>query len=393
MISRGPDTHRGIRTSESDAFLVCMCSAYGMQLESVRSIFYSDPTFAVHNKRVLTDTRGTLFSCLTVIPAKIELPIGCVPVVGIAGVATRPEYRGRGYASTLLSLTTEMAANTYGAPIALLYAEQPSLYLRNNWVPITRRTVQAVVRGRATPLVGQDNGDPHQCLIANLSDEPKRLKDVATYYRGRSKQKLGSFTRDQARWALIAGFIPNRRLVLCYTHMEELAGYAIVDTGIDGNTLPSVLEIDFSDDESFRCLNAFVARSFPRIVKAAINDSREHAFTTVGQVQNGGILMAQITDVALALEWLSKCARSMTTSTPLELTVVTANGTVYTRRMGDASAKRSTVLNLSQTEFAELLFASRPRRSDEPLEPDELERAEFDWFKRFSIPMSPVDAF
>ena len=84
----------------------------------------------VENLRVMRDgagDRAPIVSCLGRIPMAQWWGARSVPMVGIAGVATPPEHRGKGHARRMMQHAVREAASD-GFPISVLYASTQPLY-------------------------------------------------------------------------------------------------------------------------------------------------------------------------------------------------------------------------------------------------------------------------
>src|SRR5579875_79430 len=93
---------------EADAMLSLMCRSFGIEPSGARRIFYSDPFFDLGMKRILLAAQqaGVIVACLTLVPAAMRIaPDLTLPVCGIAGVCTDPEFRRQGHAARLLRET------------------------------------------------------------------------------------------------------------------------------------------------------------------------------------------------------------------------------------------------------------------------------------------------
>src|SRR5690348_17013176 len=110
-MSDRPDAHTGpvLRAAtigETEQFLDVFCAAFRLDRDAARPLFSRDPFFDLNLKRIcivpVDNGPETIVSCLTVVPADLRVGNAVVRMAGIAGVATRPEYRRRGYAGGLL---------------------------------------------------------------------------------------------------------------------------------------------------------------------------------------------------------------------------------------------------------------------------------------------------
>ena len=107
---------RAVRSEELDSMLSLMCDAFGLPFGPARELFYKDPYFDIDRKRVLV-IDGEIASCLTIVEAPLWIGRAVVNVAGIAGVATAPAHRRKGYAARLL-VETLPAIREMGCPFA-----------------------------------------------------------------------------------------------------------------------------------------------------------------------------------------------------------------------------------------------------------------------------------
>jgi GNAT superfamily N-acetyltransferase len=131
MLWRRAETEaRRVAPDESEWFLRVLCAGFGLEISSARRFFYDDPYFEVNQRWGLwLNERGnqTLVSILTAIPLAIWIGERPVPFYGVAGVATLPEYRRRGFAAELLRQSLQSLYQE-GAPLAILQAFNHEFY-------------------------------------------------------------------------------------------------------------------------------------------------------------------------------------------------------------------------------------------------------------------------
>ncbi len=127
---------RTIEYSEAGTFLRLLCDVFGLDFDRASSVFFADPLFDLERKWALFES-GQMVSILTT----TGLTFGWGRALGIAGVATLEEYRGRGYAEQLLARALE-ASVARGESGALLFAHRSDLYERLGFEVVDR-----VIRG------------------------------------------------------------------------------------------------------------------------------------------------------------------------------------------------------------------------------------------------------
>lgn len=115
-------TVRPILATEADTFFSILCESFDLDAHRARPIFFQDPSFDLSHKWALFDG-DEMHSILTSTP----MEFGFGGATGIAGVATRPESRGQGYAAKLIeSVAAQFRAG--GIDGLLLFATNTKLY-------------------------------------------------------------------------------------------------------------------------------------------------------------------------------------------------------------------------------------------------------------------------
>ena len=167
---------RTIRQDECEEYLSVLCESFALDLGRARTAFFGEPYFSLDRKWCLIKDR-TIISILTIVPIEFGDGRG----IGIAGVATREEERGSGHASELLNFVCDYyAAN--GAPKALLFAKEQSLYEGVGFTLSDCVYVQPLTAGRAAHPQPVDKGKVKAIYDEWATRDPRRLR------------------RDDARW-------------------------------------------------------------------------------------------------------------------------------------------------------------------------------------------------
>ena len=115
---------RRIVVTEAEQFLDLLCSVFHLDISRARPVFYDNVLFELNRKWALFDN-GAMTSILTT----TGLTFGWGRCIGIAGVATSPEFQGCGHAQRLLEFVLNQAKDEGEAP-AMLFAHQQTLYRR-----------------------------------------------------------------------------------------------------------------------------------------------------------------------------------------------------------------------------------------------------------------------
>lgn len=138
---------RPIHVPEIEAFLRLLCDSFDLDYSRAREIFLSEPSFDLDRKWALF-VEGEIMSILTTTP----LWFGSARTIGIAGVATRRDQRGQGYARQLLEACLA-AADRAGEGAAILFARDASLYDQVGFT-IVDQVVGGPIQGRGSPDEG-----------------------------------------------------------------------------------------------------------------------------------------------------------------------------------------------------------------------------------------------
>lgn len=167
---------RPIQPNEADAFLRLLAGAFHLDISRARQAFYADPMFDLNRKWALFENHQ-MRSILTT----TGMQFGWGRAIGIAGVATRQEDRGRGYAGHLLMHVLDEAARQGEGP-AMLFAHQEELYARFGFA-----TTDRVISG----TVPCDPGSRGELLSA---------LDIHRLYSQWAARDERWVVRDERRW-------------------------------------------------------------------------------------------------------------------------------------------------------------------------------------------------
>lgn len=170
---------RPIRRREADEFLRLLCVVFGLDYSQAKSIFFSEPGYDLSRKWGLF-LGGELISILTTTPLKFGWGCG----VGIAGVATRDAWRGRGLAEDLLNTVLEHGRLAGEAP-AMLFARDARLYERLGFA-----VTDIVIKGEVVS----------EGIVPESTVMP--LAEVQAAYSAWSAADPARLVRDGRRWEL-----------------------------------------------------------------------------------------------------------------------------------------------------------------------------------------------
>jgi predicted acetyltransferase len=238
---------RAVRSEELDAMLALMCEAFSLPYTPARELFYRDPYFDSAKKRVLVED-GQIISCLTIIDATLWLGQAPVRVGGVAGVATRPDHRRRGYAARLLAATLPVLAEQ-GYGFSALFPYSYDYYRRLGWE-------RAGTHYRLTfaPAVLPAFADARHVRAALPSDRA----DVARLYETRSRHRTGHWLRDEKRWNYLFEHVRSKAVY----KRGALEGYVFYEMRElpEGRRQLHLMELVAATEEARRGLAGFLAQ-------------------------------------------------------------------------------------------------------------------------------------
>ncbi|HLK15595.1 MAG TPA: GNAT family N-acetyltransferase [Fimbriimonadaceae bacterium] len=170
-------TIRPIAPDEAAEFLDLMCTVFDLEVERAKSVFYKEPLFDLERKWAVF-SEGDMVSILTTVP----LRFGWGRAFGIAGVATREDRRGLGFASKLLQHVCAHGEST-GEGAAYLFAREPSLYRGSGFA-----IADTVIKGSLDRM-------EEDAIPAMLDGEAVEARYAA--WAGKDPNRL---RRDDQRW-------------------------------------------------------------------------------------------------------------------------------------------------------------------------------------------------
>lgn len=168
---------RRIRNDEAEQFLDLLCAVFHLDISRARPVFYDAVLFDLARKWALFEGKE-MCSILTT----TGLTFGWGRCIGIAGVATKPAYHGRGYATRLLETVLD-AAEAEGEGPAMLFAHQETVYKRVGF-----DLVDEVVRGNIATSGAPVNAES---LSSNV---------IQSHYARWSAESSDRLVRTPDRW-------------------------------------------------------------------------------------------------------------------------------------------------------------------------------------------------
>jgi ribosomal protein S18 acetylase RimI-like enzyme len=229
---------RPIRMEEAETFLRLLCGVFALDFRRAQSVFFSEPFFDLKRKWALFED-GQMRCTMTTVP----LEFGDGPAMGIAGVATLPEHRGRDLARQLIDeAVTESAAR--GEERSLLFANNERLYAKCGFRVLDRVVTQPLPPGNegGGRLLSRDEVTP--VYDAWASEHPGRLR------------------RDKRRWEYWSW---NMK-----TAFGQPGGYVCYEFGRVRELLPGFSGLPFSDPADW-----FGLESLARVLGIRLDDPRQ----------------------------------------------------------------------------------------------------------------------
>jgi len=158
-----------------------------------------DPTFQEHNVWVAVD-RGEVVACAQIHPRRLRILGHAIPTGGLGPLYTRPGFRGRGVATTLVERAAT-AMRERGMELSLVLSSgEPSLFQRLGW---------NAWRGQRSILRRSDHKPPAPSRVSEKAEveivalEPQRdraLAAVKAIHNAYSGSRNGTVIRDDALW-------------------------------------------------------------------------------------------------------------------------------------------------------------------------------------------------
>jgi predicted acetyltransferase len=294
---------RAAAAHEADEFLSVLCAAFALNKDAARPRFYQDPFYDLSLKRLcIVDPRGphsgaessgaigtrtsevsgplmskrtrtaalphsgaeSIVSCLTIVPAQLRVGGAVVAMGGIAGVATLPACRSRGYAGTLLSRTLVAMADDLGLSLSALFPVRPEYYARFGWTWATRTLTwscdrASVLERTSVPDTGRLGASTRRVRPAELADT-RDLDGITLVHAAGTARRTGAVVRGPERWHVIHRMLHGRETFVCCE--PTITGYAHCER-LDGLDVLRVHEMHASTDTAVGALLGFLAAAGP----------------------------------------------------------------------------------------------------------------------------------
>ena len=279
---------KAARPEDAEAVLEILSTAFGLDTDAARPIFYGDPYYDLSHKRVLSLPNTGIVSCLTIVPTTLRIGGIPVPAGGVAGVATRTAFLRRGHAAALLAATIPALWEELGYPLSLLHPISAPFYQRFGWEHASRH-----VRWLSAPSALPHSADADCVRPASADDWPaiRQVHDQLT------RTGTGTFQRDPRRWQLIQMPIPGRDAFV-YEHSGQITGYCIWER----HDVLHLLEMQGCTDNARCGLLGFLARQSDALVEWSTSPALLNQFglSSLGLTPEPGVML-RIVDLEAAL--------------------------------------------------------------------------------------------
>jgi len=192
---------------------------------------------------------GKVVSCLTIIPAAIQIGAARVAMGGIGNVSTLPEAQNRGHATALIKDTLRVL-RAWGLCTSVLFPFSFSFYRKFGY-ELGGNQCQYWSRPRNIPAFSERR----YCREARVDDLPA----CATLYAQHTSIRSCGLVRDEERWRHL---LANGSRTRVYDRQSP-EGYLIYSEEIDahGQKVLRVMELVAGSPESGRGLIGFLAAS------------------------------------------------------------------------------------------------------------------------------------
>ena len=201
-----------VREAELDSMIALMSEAFEMDYTAARRVFLADPYLDFQNKRVLR-VEGRVVSCLSLIPTECWIGEAQVSFAGIAGVATRPKERRKGYAGLLLADGVRLLQER-GFAVAGLIPYDIAFYRKFGW-EVGSTTYQLRTLPNHLPLFPERRA----VRMASAADTPALDALYTTFAQNRTLH----CPRNETRWRYLLAMV--KQSVVYANTSGEVEGY------------------------------------------------------------------------------------------------------------------------------------------------------------------------
>ena len=231
---------RELQEAELEEVVSMQCQAFGRPTgqERYRQYVRGDASFRWDQARVAV-VDGKIVAHLRIWDRKLRVGKTAVPCGGIGSVCTKPEQKGKGYASTLVRQGhDEMRA--LGYEVALLFSDIPFRFYRRigyECVPRPGFTLEEMAPRQAEPELDWE---------VEEFDEPRDLEQVIALHRDCNAEQSGTIVRSQQYWEAVPSRIRGLLPTLVARRNGRVRGY--LNHLTEGDTL-SLREVAYDKEE------------------------------------------------------------------------------------------------------------------------------------------------
>ncbi|RFB18063.1 GNAT family N-acetyltransferase [Bacillus sp. HNG] len=154
---------------------------------------------------------------------------------GIAGVATYPEYRRRGYVKELLTYALD-TMKKQGFTVSMLHPFDVSFYRKYGWELFSNR-LKTVFQRSDLVMLKPVEGSVKRYLFENVN-----LDELKMIYRQYGSQFSGMLVREDEWWKSV---VDDLHIAIYYDASEQPIGYILYESKDNKMTVEEFVAIDF----------------------------------------------------------------------------------------------------------------------------------------------------
>ncbi|THE13274.1 GNAT family N-acetyltransferase [Bacillus timonensis] len=154
---------------------------------------------------------------------------------GIAGVATYPEYRRRGYVKELLTFGLE-TMKTQGFTVSMLHPFDVSFYRKYGWELLSNRLKTVFQRSDLVML------EPVEGFVKRYLFENVHVDELKTIYSQYASQFSGMLVREDQWWKSV---VDDLHIAIYYDTANQPIGYILYESKDNKMTVEEFVAINF----------------------------------------------------------------------------------------------------------------------------------------------------
>jgi len=201
-----------VRKDEFNEALELQGRIFGLSADYFRTLALKDPLFDYENVFVARSD-GRIVSHVQVFPKVVRIAGARVWMGGIGGVATDPDYRGRGLASDLLRMATGSMVRR-GMETSILFTGIHDFYRKLGW-----ETATGINGYKISTEKDLEEAPEYKCREFTLDD----LGQVSAIYETQNSRRDFTVVRSEEVWKLQLKF-PQAP-----SPVEDLSGFVVAE--------------------------------------------------------------------------------------------------------------------------------------------------------------------